>query len=157
MQSIDLLECENCFTHPNFSSFLSYDPRFKDPIHGPAKNVMSGSTGFTKKTYLSMGGVDQWYCGHGAYADSDFHYQASLAGCQFIDLGLVELHYPHEKMNAEGQALSSMDLRMMSLDNFIYYLKKWKLPISYAENVAFKMSLKHPKKVVAEKLRVLGT
>ena len=33
---------------------------------------MSGSVAFTKKTYIRLGGVDPWYRGHGAFADTDF-------------------------------------------------------------------------------------
>ena len=153
-ECVKLLEADDYFTNPNFGTCLFYDPRFQDPVHGPAKYVMSGSTGFTKHTYLSLGGVDQWYCGHGAYADSDFHYQALLAGCKFVDLGLIELHYQHEKRDASNKALSAQDLRMLSLDNFIYYLSKWNLPVTLAENVALKMNVKDPKKLVAEKLRL---
>lgn len=149
------LDEENCFLKPDFIGTLQYDPRFKDPVHGPAKNVMSGSTGFTKNTYLRLGGVDHWYCGHGAYADSDFHYQASLAGCKFVDLNLTELHYPHAKRDDTSAALSYGQLKLMSLDNFIYYCRKWELPLVLAENVALKSNVKNPKKHVRDRLDVL--
>lgn len=149
----EFLKDENYFSNPNFFEVVQYDPRFKDPVHGPAKNVMSGSTGFTRSTYLKIGGVDHWYCGHGAYADTDFHYQASLAGCKFVDLEIPELHYHHSKNNSLGAKIPYEQLKLMYLDNFIYYCNKWKLPFSLAENLALKSMIKDPKKYVAKVIK----
>ena len=52
------LKQQDCFSDPNFVGVVRYEPKLKDPFHGPSKNVMSGSTAFTKKTYISLGGVD---------------------------------------------------------------------------------------------------
>ena len=157
--SVDLcnefLKKQDCFSDPNFVGVVRYEPRLKDPYHGPSKNVMSGSTAFTKKTYFSIGGVDHWYCGHGAYADTDFHYQASKAGCKFIDLGVPELHWPHTKNDNEGKIIDYDNLKMMSLDNFIYYCIKWRLSLALAENVAVKSKIKDPKRYVADKSKLL--
>lgn len=151
----EFLESENPFQNPNFLGAIQFDPRFKDPVHGPSKNVMSGSTAFTKKTYMKLGGVDHWYCGHGAYADSDFHYQAYIAGCQFVDLKLPELHYMHSKSDVNGNKLSNEDLKLMYLENFMYYCNKWDVPLTLAENVAFKSGIKNPKKYVFDKMELL--
>jgi len=151
----EFLEDEEYFSNTDFLGIVQYDPRFKDPVHGPSKNVMSGSTGFTRSTYLKIGGVDHWYCGHGAYADTDFHYQASLAGCRFVDLGIPELHYHHSKNDDSGEKISYSKLKAMSLDNFIYYCDKWRLSLSLAENVALKSAIKDPKKYVAQRYKLL--
>jgi GT2 family glycosyltransferase len=151
----EFLEDEDCFSNPKFVGLVQYDPRFKEPVHGPSKNVMSGSTAFKRSTYLKIGGVDHWYCGHGAYADTDFHYQASLAGCKFVDLFLPELHYPHSKNDNSGNKIPNDKLKLMALDNFIYYCMKWKLSLALAENVALKMSIKDPKKYVSSRAKLL--
>jgi hypothetical protein len=150
----EFLQKQDCFSDPNFLGVVRYEPRLKDPFHGPSKNVMSGSTAFTKRTYFSVGGVDHWYCGHGAYADTDFHYQCSKSGCRFIDLGLPELHWPHTKNDSSGKIIDYDKLKMMSLDNFIYYCIKWRLSLALAENVAVKSKI-NPKKYVAEKSKLL--
>jgi hypothetical protein len=142
---------DELFYDQRFIGKLVYEPRFKDPVHGPGKNVMSGGTAFTRSTYLKIGGVDSWYCGHGAYADTDFHFQAAQAGCQFIDLGLPELHYPHDKR--EGETVLSRDqLNLLSLDNFIHYCKKWNLPSVLAESIAYKCKIKDYRRYVEERL-----
>jgi len=150
----EFIENDDCFGTSKFNGTVQYDPRFKDPVHGPSKNVMSGSTAFTKKTYLRLGGVDHWYCGHGAYADTDFHYKASLGGCKFVDLKLTELHYMHSKSD-NGNVVPYEKLKLMSLDNFIYYCTKWSLPLVLAENVAMKAVIKNPKKHVAQRAKIL--
>lgn len=142
--------------NPKFMGMFKFEPRFSKPIHGPSKNVMSGSTAFTKRTYIDLGGVDHWYCGHGAYADTDFHYQSFLHGCEFVDLKLNEIHYIHEKKGVDGLNVSNEKLQEMSLNNLIYYCNKWELPSTYAENIALKTrSIKDAKKYVAEKLEIL--
>lgn len=152
----EFLHSDDCFGNPDFTGVVQYEPRFKDPVHGPSKNVMSGSTAFTRSTYLKIGGVDHWYCGHGAYADTDFHYQAAMAGCKFIDLGVPELHYLHSKNDPSGSKVPYQQLKMMSLDNFVYYCNKWNLPMSLAENIALKSMIKDPKKYVAKKFKELS-
>lgn len=137
-----------------FVGMVRYEQRAKQPVHGPGKNVMSGSTAFTKKTYYRLGGVDAWYRGHGAYADTDFHFSAQVAGCQFIDLGLMEYHFPHTK-DQEGKSLNKMELRRLGLDNYIYYCYKWGLPSIFAENIAHECNLKSPAKYVAVKMNEL--
>jgi len=134
---------------------IRYEPRFQEPYHGPSKNVMSGSTAFTKKTYFRLGGVDHWYCGHGAYADSDFHMQASVGGCYFADLEIPELHYPHAKLSEDRSELDQHTLYRLGLDNFIYYCKKWNLPMALAENLAVRCGLKKPTRYIDKKVRAL--
>lgn len=116
--------------------FVKYEPKFKKMIHSPGKNAMSGNVAFTKETYYRLGGVDHWYCGHGAFADTDFHTLAHVNACEFVDTKLNELHYLHEKVE-EGNPVSEECFKKMSLDNYIYYCKKWDLPISFVEEVAF--------------------
>lgn len=133
---------------------LVFEPRFGTPVHNYGKNVMSGSTGFTKRTFYRLGGVDPWYRGHGAFADTDFHFAAYNGGCSFVDLGLPELHYPHKKL-ANNKEVKTMEFRRMCLNNFIYYCHKWGLPSSLAESMAYDCNLKYPAKYVEKKLEDL--
>jgi hypothetical protein len=139
----------------NSYDFVQFEPRHWKPLCGPGKNVMSGSVGFTKTTYNRLGGVDYWYCGHGAYADSDFHLQAAVNGCRFVDLELTELHFPHSKLS-KGKVLSEKKLRQLSLDNFIYYCLKWGIPKSRMISVAKRSMLKCPVRYVNEKIRLFS-
>ena len=115
-------------SNPEYNGCLFFEPRFEQPVHGPGKNVMSGSVSFTKTTYNRLGGVDHWYCGHGAYADTDFHLQAARGGCRFIDLKLAELHCHHNKLKDDETLLTKEELHRLSDENFQYYLSKWELP-----------------------------
>lgn len=136
---------------------LRYEVRHKEPFHGAGKNVMSGSTAFTKKTYSRLGGVDQWYHGHGAFADSDFHMQAAVEGCSFFDLGLQELHFPHAKLDESKKALANEDLYKLGLDNFIYYCHKWRLPNSLVESYATRAGISRPATYIAKRAKeILG-
>ena len=134
---------------------LRYEIRNENPYHGPEKNVMSGSTAFTKKTYLRLGGVDHWYCGHGAFADNDFHMQAACGDCSFIDLNIPEIHYLHEKIDDKSNPIKQKDLWLMGLDNFIYYCDKWNLPFSLAEGVASQCGVKKPISYVKRRQKVI--
>jgi hypothetical protein len=127
---------------------VKFDARGGEPHHGPGKNVMSGSTAFTRSTYLRVGGVDHWYCDHGAYADTDFHQQTAVAGCRFVDLGLPELHYPHAKLDKNMTEVDKNELKMLALDNFIYYCNKWRLPLTLAESLAVLTGLRSPARYV---------
>lgn len=140
-------------TNPEFMGKFRFETRFKENVHGPSKNVMSGSTAFTRKTYIKLGGVDQWYCGHGAFADTDFHMQAATAGCSFLDLNMTELHYHHHKMSDDRVELDDKTLYRMSLDNFIYYCDKWKLPMVLAENLAGRCGVIRPSSYIGKKLK----
>lgn len=130
-----------------FTGCVRYEPRSISPLHGPGKNVMSGSTAFTKRTYYRIGGIDPWYRGHGAYADTDFHFTAQVNGCRFVDLRLPEYHFPHPKKIGD-MALKKMELRRLGLDNYIYYCWKWGLPLALAENIAHECNLRRPAKYV---------
>lgn len=163
-QEIPVSRCKQILTHTSIDDMLSdeasigavrYDPRHGEPYHGPGKNVMSGSTAFTRKTYLRLGGVDHWYCGHGAFADTDFHYQAASGGCNFLDLNVIELHYPHLKLDDKSQVVNDQKLWMMSLDNFIYYCSKWNLPLALAENMASRCGVERPNIYVGRKVKEL--
>ena len=165
LEEVPLKECKKFISYPdvktalsdiNFIGKLKFDPRHGEPFHGPSKNVMSGSTAFTKNTYWKLGGVDHWYCGHGAYADSDFHMQASVAGCELIDLELLELHYPHFKLADNKSPISDEKLYQLSLDNFIYYCNKWKLPMILAERLASRCNIPNPSSYVKRKLASYG-
>lgn len=131
---------------------IRYEIRHGVPFHGSGKNVMSGSVAFTKNTYQELGGVDPWYRGHGAFADTDFHMTAVVGGCRFVDLGIPELHYPHSKLDGPN-VLSDSALWILSLDNFIYYCDKWKLPMSLAESFAVRSGIKSPVPYVRKKLK----
>ncbi len=129
---------------------LRYEIRHAVPHHGPGKNVMSGSTAFTKATYLRIGGVDHWYCGHGAFADSDFHMQAAVNECYFYDLEIPELHYPHSKED-KGVELKDQELWLLGLDNFIYYCRKWKLSMTLAKSLAVRCGITKPDSYIIKK------
>jgi hypothetical protein len=151
---VEFLESDigaGAFTDERFLGSIRYEPRFKAPVHGPGKNVMSGNTAFLKSTYRRLGGVDHWYRGHGAYADTDFHYAATVEGCAFVDLLVPELHLQHPKLE-EGKALPEMELRRQGLDNFIYYCRKWSLPLVLAENLAVECGVSSPVKYVDKKV-----
>lgn len=141
---------QGLFQDERFQSCFLFEARHKTPLYGPGKGVMSGNTAFTKETYWRLKGVDPWYCGHGAYADTDLQLTALKAGCSFVDLKAIELHYHHEKINGE-ESLSNQDLKELALENFIYYCKKWQLPKGYAESLALKSNIKHPRETVALK------
>jgi hypothetical protein len=150
-------EPERLLMSPEYLGKLKFDPRFPSPPMGPGKNVMSGNTAFTKKTYLKLKGVDPWYRGHGAYADTDFHMAAERAGCDFHDLEVPELHCHHHKLSDQKEALPTAMLHQLGLDNFIYFCKKWDLPMSYAENLATRIGLHHPVRYVHAKLTEYAT
>lgn len=133
---------------------VRYEPRFKDMIHVPGKNAMSGNTAFTRSTYYRLGGVDRWYCGHGAFADTDFHTMAHLTNCKFVDTEKTELHYIHEKRHGD-HVLSEMELRKLTVNNYVYYCRKWGLPRTMAESLAFESGLESPEKYVAKRWKAL--
>lgn len=159
LKELSIRQCKDLFqsyqrgemTTEEFLGCAKFEPRFQEPVYGPGKNVMSGSTGFTKRTYYRAGGVDPWYRGHGAFADTDFHLKAKMAGCGFTDLGVPEFHYPHPKRTGD-QKLGTMELRRLGLDNFIYYCYKWGLPMALAENIAHECNLRRPASYVDKKL-----
>lgn len=142
---------QGVFVDEKFIGKCRYEPRFIEPPKGPGKNVMSGNTAFLKSTFLKLGGVDPWYTGHGAFADTDFHMAATQAGCKFIDLKAPELHYHHAKKDGVVE-VDEITLRRMGLDNFIYYCNKWGLPLVCAEALAYQCSILQPKKYVKRKL-----
>ena len=144
---------DGVFIDDRFVGHLKYEPRFWQPVHGPGKNVMSGNTAFTKKTYMRLGGVDPWYRGHGAYADTDFHLHAAANGCEFLDLEAPELHYHHAKLDEKSLELDEISLYKLGLDNFIYYCHKWGLPMALAESLAFRCKILQPVKYVKERLK----
>jgi len=133
---------------------VRYEPRFKDMIHVPGKNAMSGNTAFTKNTYYRLGGVDRWYCGHGAFADTDFHTLAHLSGCEFFDTQVTELHYIHEKRQGD-QILTEIDLRKLTVDNYVYYCRKWGLSITMAESLAHESGIEKPERYVDKRWKAL--
>lgn len=160
-QDMDLDRCrdflsrseEVIFSEGDFLGSMVYDPRYAKPFPGPGKNVMSGNTAFTRKTFLKIGGVDPWYCGHGAFADTDFHTQAGLAGCRFVDLKLPELHCYHTKQDDSDTRLDNQSLRRLGLDNFIYYCHKWGYPMMLAEDMALKGGIEDSYSYVHERLK----
>lgn len=130
----DLVESEfdsGVFVQPRYQGKIAFEPRFGQLVHGPGKNVMSGNTAFTRTTYKKLGGVDRWYRGHGAYADTDFHMTASQ--CQFQDLETIELHCHHLKLGEKGAKLTKEQFEAMSYRNYVHYLEKWDLPVSLAD------------------------
>ena len=143
LNNFSIQDCDDFFNTPEkmisekFLGRIAFDYRHAVVLHGPGKNVMSGSTGFKKDTFLKLGGLDRWYCGHGAFADTDFHMHAMKNGCTFVDLGLNELHLEHKKKELSND-LSQDDLKQMSFRNFVYYCIKWDIPFSTIERVGIK-------------------
>lgn len=137
---VDFVQDKGAVADSSYVGKLRFDPRYGQCIHAYGKNVMSGGTAFTKRTYYALGGVDPWYKGHGAYADTDFHFTAQLAGCQFIDLGLPELHLSHNKL-IKDKVLSDKELHLLALDNYLYYCVKWGIPMSLVESMAHEIGL----------------
>jgi len=136
-----------------FIGKIKIDPRFHHPVDGPGKNVMSGNTAFKKETFEKLGGVDPWYEGHGAFADTDFHRQAALFGCKFIDLKSIEFHYFHEKKDDKDNVMATEELGRLSLDNFIYYCIKWDLSLSLCDDFANDIGIKNPQLYVKRRIR----
>lgn len=149
---LELTDIASRIIDPPYMGKLIFEPRFGNPTHTPGKNVMSGSTAFLKKTFRKVGGVDPWYRGHGAFADTDFHMTATAAGCEFIDLNVPELHCPHPKSEGKKE-LDSFTLKRLGLDNYIYYCKKWGVPMVYAETLASEIGVPKPVAYVAGKLK----
>jgi hypothetical protein len=136
----DLLPREDFLLDERSVGLFRYEPRYIDPPPGPGKNVMSGNTAFTKSTFFRLKGVDPWYCGHGAFADTDFHMTAKIGGCTFVDTKVNEFHYHHDKQE-KGKALTEQEIHKLSLHNFIYYCLKWNLSMGYAEYYALQSGL----------------
>lgn len=153
---VEFVKDKSVIAGPPYLGGLRFDPRYGQCIHAPGKNVMSGGTAFTKRTYYALGGVDPWYAGHGAYADTDFHFTAQMAGCRFVDLQLPELHWPHKKLDEANQPLGRKELHLLSLDNYLYYCNKWGLPASFAEGVAYDIGVEKPKQYVRQRKAELG-
>jgi len=125
------------------------DTKFKIPVARHGKNPMSGNTAFTKKTFMESGGVDPWYSGHGAFADSDFFMQMYKEDIEFVDIeDAVELHFGHTKKDEDGKNLSEREIGILSLDNFIYYCRKWKIPKEKAVSIAKTWRISRPEKYV---------
>lgn len=120
---------------------LWYDPRFGLPCDGPGKGVMSGNTAFTRETFKRSGGVDPFYRGHGAWADSDFHRQCWGMGMGMVDLGRLELHLHHDKLAAGGGELAAHDVEVLSLNNYVRYCSKWNVDLDRARDVASLLKL----------------
>lgn len=165
IEDLDVQECKKLLQDPRPGIFMEEpyigkfccEPRYQNPFPGPGKNVMSGNTAFTKSTFFKLGGVDPWYRGHGAFADTDFHMQAAQAGCEFIDLAVPELHCKHPKLDSDGAELANHQFRLIGLDNFLYYGHKWQLPLSLAESFAFNCCIREPHKYIRKRLKhVIG-
>lgn len=151
----DFEEDPEIFLKDDMIGKLRYEVRHQNPVQSAGKNVMSGNTVFTQKTFYRLGGVDRYYRGHGAFADTDFHQQAYILGCDFYDLGCAELHYHHSKLE-DKNVLDNVALNQMSLDNFIYYCYKWKLSSVHAKNLAFASGIvRNPDRYVDDKIQEL--
>lgn len=124
-----------------YKIMFDYDPRWLLPIDGPGKGPCSGNTAFTKATFLKSGGVDPWFEGHGAYADTDFHKQLWEMGVKFVDMDVPEFHLKHPKMGDENEELTMRDIEVLSLNNFIYHCKKWNLGYKYPRTIASWLNL----------------
>lgn len=132
---------------------IFYDPRYALPLHGPGKGVMSGSVGFTKQGYVRSGGVDPWFEGHGAYADTDYQKQVCEAGYRMVSIETPEFHLWHPKLSDGGNELKMKEIELLSLNNFVYHAKKWRLGYEYPKAIA--AYLKLPNDFVDQVLRRL--
>lgn len=144
------------FQKDRYLAKIWYEPRFRLPTNSPGKNVMSGNTTFTKATFLKLGGVDPWYCGHGAFADTDFHVQAAKAGCEFMDLMVPEVHYHHVKLSEGGTPHLQKDIALQTLDNYIYYCRKWGVSMAMAESMAAKIKIPKPRDYIMNRIEYLS-
>lgn len=127
------------------------DTKFKKPLPRHGKNPMSGNTAFTKTTFEKSGGVDSWYAGHGAFADSDYFMQMYHSGAEFLDIeDAVELHFGHTKKE-DGKNLTDRGLGLLSLDNFVYYCKKWDIDPQRAIDVAQSWNISEPEKYITNR------
>lgn len=129
---------------------IVFEPRFSRPVHFPGKNAMSGSVAFSKNTFRLSGGVDPWYEGHGAFADSDFFMQTVRKDFRFFVLPhLPELHFGHTKRDGDNNIVDDKELRLQGLYNFVYYCNKWKLGLDKAIVVAKNIGVEKPAEYVA--------
>jgi hypothetical protein len=119
-----------------YKDLFVYDPRWQLPPFGPGKGVMSGNVAFTRATFEASGGVDPWFEGHGAYADTDFHMQCWKLGMEFVDMDELELHLKHPKLGEDSEELEFKDIELLSLNNFIYHAKKWDLGYKFPRVIA---------------------
>lgn len=125
-----------------YKRFLFYDTRYSLPLTSPGKNVMSGNVIFKKEAYIKSGGVDPWYEGHGAFADTDFTTQCYNLGFKFVNNYALELHLNHEKV--EGNSLSFKELGILGLNNMVRYCKKWGFSLNQAVEYAGFLDLFNP-------------
>lgn len=138
-----------------YLDLLFFDPRFTLPLTSSGKNPMSGNVLFTKKTYLDSGGVDSFYEGHGAFADTDFHTQCYKLGYLFEDVRDLELHLCHEKI--EGKSLSFRELGILGLNNMVRYLRKWRMPLTQAVDAARFLHIYDPEGFITSIELAIGT
>ncbi len=129
---------EDLINHPGLFGLLVFEQIKNGVLLMNGKGVMSGCTAFAKDFYLYLGGVDPWYCGHGAYADTDFQMLAYREGAEFYDLKLPQLHWPHAKRDNQGKDLKSEQLRKESLTNYKYYASKWNLPKAIVQEMEYR-------------------
>lgn len=137
---------------------IVFEPRFTKPVHFPGKNAMSGSVAFSKDTYRLSGGVDPWYEGHGAFADSDFFMQTVRKNFRFFVLpNIPELHFGHTKRDGNNNIVSDKELRLEGLHNFIYYCSKWGIgfdkPLIVAKNIGVPSPEEYIAKIIEEQKR----
>ena len=137
-----------------FAGTIEFEPKYTVPNHNYGKNVMSGCVAFHKEDYWKSGGVDRWYCGHGAFADTDYHNQVHQMGYNFLNIEVPELHYFHHKKSGDKN-LSKLDIYKLSIDNFIYYCDKWRIPLSKAASMAHQAGAKKPLSYVKKRLSFL--
>lgn len=120
---------------------FDYDPRWRLPIHGPGKGPASGNMAFTKADFWKVGGVDPWYEGHGAYADTDLHKSLHEAGVEFHDLDVPEFHLRHPKLGEDDEELTMKDIEVLSLNNYVYHCHKWSLGYNQPRMIASWLNL----------------
>ena len=141
---------------------LMFEPRFSKPTHFPGKNAMSGSVAFTKETFKKSGGVDPWYEGHGAFADSDYFMQTYKSGFTFFTLPHIpEFHFGHTKRDSNNNILSDKEIAKQGLNNFIYYCNKWNIgfekPVVVARNIGIESPSSYVQKILEEQNEQKGS
>lgn len=91
------------------------------------KNLFSGNTIFSKKDYMSAGGMDESFVGYG-FADNDMTINIARKGFSPAWTDELEIHLFHEKTIMEGGKMVGFEqYKKTSQKNLNKFLKKWKL------------------------------
>jgi hypothetical protein len=77
----------------------------------------------------------------GAWADNDYHQQCWERGMKMVDMGCLELHLYHEKLDVTGEVMSRNTLETLCLTGYVHYCLKWNLSLDRARSIAKNLGL----------------